>query len=119
MLPQEFIYQLKQANPIEQVMGSYVQLIRAGSLLKCQCPFHSEKTPSCVVYADTQDQHFYCFGCHAGGDVISFIRQIEGISYMDAVRMLAERAGIAVPSQGSDRREENQRMRLLLSLIHI
>ncbi|MBP0975761.1 MAG: hypothetical protein J6P20_06835, partial [Oscillospiraceae bacterium] len=51
-MPQEFIYQLKQANPIEQVMGSYVQLIRAGSLLKCQCPFHSEKTPSCVVYAD-------------------------------------------------------------------
>ena len=113
MLPQEFIYQLKQANPIEQVMGSYVQLIRAGSLLKCQCPFHSEKTPSCVVYSDTQDQHFYCFGCHAGGDVISFIRQIEGIGYMDAVRMLAERAGIAVPAQGNERKEEDQRMRLL------
>ena len=46
LLPQEFIYQLKQANPIEQVMGSYVRLIKAGSLLKCQCPFHSEKTPS-------------------------------------------------------------------------
>lgn len=113
MLPQEFIYQLKQANPIEQVMGSYVQLIRAGSLLKCQCPFHSEKTPSCVVYADTQDQHFYCFGCHAGGDVISFIRQIEGIGYMDAIRMLAERAGIAVPAQGNRYNTENQRMRLL------
>lgn len=113
MLPQEFIYQLKQANPIEQVMGSYVQLIRAGSLLKCNCPFHSEKTPSCVVYADTQDPHFYCFGCHAGGDVISFIRQIEGIGYMDAVRMLAERAGMAVPSQSQDNREENMRMRLL------
>ncbi|MBR3045494.1 MAG: DNA primase [Oscillospiraceae bacterium] len=113
MLPQEFIYQLKQANPIEQVMGSYVQLIRAGSLLKCNCPFHSEKTPSCVVYADTQDPHFYCFGCHAGGDVISFIRQIEGIGYMDAVRMLAERAGMTVPSQSQDNREENLRMRLL------
>ena len=113
MLPQEFIYQLKQANPIEQVMGSYVQLIRAGSLLKCNCPFHSEKTPSCVVYADTQDPHFYCFGCHAGGDVISFIRQIEGIGYMDAVRMLAERAGMTVPSQSQDNREENMRMRLL------
>ena len=113
MLPQEFIYQLKQANPIEQVMGSYVQLVRAGSLLKCLCPFHSEKSPSCVVYADTQDPHFYCFGCHAGGDVISFIRQIEGIGYMDAVRMLAERAGLTVPAQGNDRREENQRMRLL------
>lgn len=113
MLPQEFIYQLKQANPIELVMGSYVQLIRAGSLLKCNCPFHSEKTPSCVVYADTQDPHFYCFGCHAGGDVISFIRQIEGIGYMDAVRMLAERAGMTVPSQSQDNREENMRMRLL------
>lgn len=113
MLPQEFIYQLKQANPIEQVMGSYVQLIRTGSLLKCNCPFHSEKTPSCVVYADTQDPHFYCFGCHAGGDVISFIRQIEGIGYMDAVRMLAERAGMTVPSQSQDNREDNMRMRLL------
>ena len=113
MLPQEFIYQLKQANPIEQVMGSYVHLVRAGSLLKCQCPFHSEKTPSCVVYADTQDPHFYCFGCHAGGDVISFIRQIEGLSYMEAVRMLADRAGLTVPVQSGDRREENLRMRLL------
>ncbi|MBR4199864.1 MAG: DNA primase [Oscillospiraceae bacterium] len=112
-MPQEFIYQLKQANPIEQVMGSYVHLVRAGSLLKCQCPFHSEKTPSCVVYADTQDPHFYCFGCHAGGDVISFIRQIEGLSYMEAVRMLADRAGLTVPVQSGDRREENLRMRLL------
>lgn len=113
MLPQEFLYQLKQANPIEQVMGSYVQLIRAGSLLKCQCPFHSEKTPSCVVYADTQDPHFYCFGCHAGGDVITFIMKMEGLQYMDAVRMLAERAGIAVPEQEGDHVEANLRMRLL------
>lgn len=113
LLPQEFIYQLKQANPIEDVMGSYVHLVRAGSLLKCQCPFHSEKTPSCVVYADTQDPHFYCFGCHAGGDVITFIRQIEGLGYMDAIRMLAERAGMTVPAQSRDNREENQRMRLL------
>lgn len=111
MLPQEFIYQLKQANPIEQVMGSYVQLIRAGSLLKCLCPFHSEKTPSCVVYP--HNDSFYCFGCHAGGDVITFIRQIEGLDYMDAVRMLAERAGMTVPSQSQDNREENMRMRLL------
>ena len=114
MLPQEFLYQLKQANPIEQVMGSYVHLIKAGSLLKCQCPFHSEKTPSCVVYADTQNPHFYCFGCHAGGDVISFLMQIEGLGYMDAVRMLAERAGMSVPAENrSDDRAERQRMRLL------
>lgn len=113
MLPQEFLYQLKQANPIDTVMGSYVRLIKAGSLLKCQCPFHSEKTPSCVVYADTQNPHFYCFGCHAGGDVITFIMQIEGLPYMDAVRMLAERAGIAVPEQERDNGESKFRMRLL------
>ena len=111
MLPQEFLYQLKQANPIEQVMGSYVRLIRAGSLLKCQCPFHSEKTPSCVVY--TQNNSFYCFGCHAGGDVITFIMKIEGLQYMDAVRMLAERAGMSVPEQETDNGEANMRMRLL------
>ncbi len=111
MLPQEFLYQLKQANPIDAVMGSYVQLIRAGSLLKCQCPFHSEKTPSCVVY--TQNNSFYCFGCHAGGDVITFIMKIEGLQYMDAVRMLAERAGMSVPEQEHDNGEANMRMRLL------
>ncbi len=113
MLPQEFLYQLKQANPIDAVMGSYVRLVRAGSLLKCQCPFHSEKTPSCVVYTDTQNPHFYCFGCHAGGDVITFIMKIEGLQYMDAVRMLAERAGMQVPEQERDNGEANMRMRLL------
>lgn len=113
MLPQEFLYQLKQANPIDAVMGSYVRLVRAGSLLKCQCPFHSEKTPSCVVYQDTQNPHFYCFGCHAGGDVITFLMKIEGLQYMDAVRMLAERAGIQVPEQERDNGEANMRMRLL------
>ena len=113
MLPQDFLYQLKNANPIESVMGSYVQLQRAGSLLKCLCPFHSEKTPSCVVYTDTQDQHFYCFGCHAGGDVITFIMQIEGLGYMDAVQMLAERAGMTVPRDERDNGESQRRTRLL------
>lgn len=111
MLPQEFLYQLKQANPIESVMGSYVHLIRAGSLLKCQCPFHSEKTPSCVVYP--HNNSFYCFGCHAGGDVITFTMQIEGLDYMSAVRMLAERAGMAMPEQEHDNGEARMRMRLL------
>ena len=111
MLPQEFLYQLKQANPIEAVMGSYVRLIRAGSLMKCLCPFHSEKTPSCVVYP--HNNSFYCFGCHAGGDVITFIMQAEGLDYMSAVKMLAERAGMALPEQEHDNGEAKMRMRLL------
>ena len=87
MLSQDFIYQLKQANPIDQVMESYVHLVRAGSLLKCQCPFHSEKTPSCFVYANTQDPHFYCFGCHEGGNVISFVMKYENITFTEAVKL--------------------------------
>lgn len=113
MLPHEFLYQLKAANPIETVMGRYVQLARAGSLLKCRCPFHSEKTPSCVVYAGTQDPHFYCFGCHAGGDVITFLMKIEGLSYMEAVESLAQNAGLPMPSQENDNGESRRRSRLL------
>ncbi|HAP79103.1 MAG TPA: DNA primase, partial [Ruminococcus sp.] len=64
----EFLYQLKSANPIETVVGSYVNLLRQGHNYVCACPFHSEKTPSCTVFTDTQS--FYCFGCGAGGDVI-------------------------------------------------
>ena len=111
MLPQEFLYQLKQANPIDAVMGSYVRLIRAGSLMKCLCPFHSEKTPSCMIYP--HNNSFYCFGCHAGGDVITFIMQMEGLDYMSAVKLLAERAGMQVPEQEQDNGEAKMRMRLL------
>ena len=113
LLPQEFLYQLKQANPIETVMSAYVQLVRAGSLLKCCCPFHSEKTPSCMVYAGTQDPHFYCFGCHAGGDVITFLMKIEGLPYMEAVERLAQNAGLPMPQQADDHGESRRRSRLL------
>lgn len=113
VLPQEFLYQLKQSNPIETIMGRYVQLVRAGSLLKCRCPFHSEKTPSCVVYAGTQDPHFYCFGCHAGGDVITFLMKIEGLSYIEAVESLAQNAGLTMPTQENDNGESRRRSRLL------
>ncbi len=112
MLPQDFLFQLKQANPIEQVMGRYAALQRAGNLLKCCCPFHSEKTPSCIVYANTQDPHFYCFGCHVGGDVITFLMKIEGVSYIEAVEMLAENAGMTVPRDDAERRKSQQRMRI-------
>ncbi len=99
-LSDEFIYQLRQSSPIEQVFESYVSIKRNGSTYKCLCPFHSEKTPSCTIYSDTQS--FYCFGCGAGGDVISFIMRIENLSYIEAVRLLSDRAGIAVPEYKSN-----------------
>lgn len=94
-LSDDFIYRLRAENPIEDVFGSYTLLRRQGSNFKCLCPFHSERTPSCTVYRDTQS--FYCFGCGAGGDVITFIKRIENLNYIEAVRFLADRAGLTVP----------------------
>ncbi len=94
----EFLYRLREANPIETVMGEYVNLIRRGRNYVCNCPFHSEKTPSCTIFLD-RDPHFYCFGCGAGGDVITFIMKVENLDFMDAVRFLAERSGMEVPEK--------------------
>lgn len=91
----EFIEALHRANPIETVMGSYVQIKKKGRNYLCSCPFHSEKTPSCTVFPDTQT--FYCFGCGAGGDVITFIMKIENLDFMEALRLLAQRSGIEMP----------------------
>lgn len=105
-LSEDFLYQLRLGNPIEDVFSSYTSLKKHGSTSKCLCPFHSEKTPSCTVYSDTQS--FYCFGCGAGGDVISFIKRIENLSYIEAVRFLAERAGISMP-ENDGRSDESAR----------
>lgn len=92
---QDFIDRLKYANRIEDVMGNYVSLKRSGSSLKCLCPFHSERTPSCTVYPETDS--FYCFGCGAGGDVVTFIMKIENLDYYEAIKLLAEKSGIPMP----------------------
>ena len=92
MIDPKTIDEIKQRNQIEDVMGSYVTLKRAGSNMLCSCPFHSEKTPSCTVFLSQQS--FYCFGCGAGGDVITFVRRIENLGYVEALEFLAKRAGI-------------------------
>lgn len=95
----EFLYRLRSANPIETVMGSYVHLIRRGRNYVCSCPFHSEKTPSCTIFTDSQS--FYCFGCGAGGDVITFTMKIENLDFMEAVKLLAQRSGLEVPERNN------------------
>ena len=109
-LSEQFLDQLKNANDIYSVMTSYVTPKRAGRDSVCLCPFHSEKTPSCHIYNDSQS--FYCFGCGAGGDVITFIRLIENLDYMEAVKFLAQRAGIPMPEETYDRTAE-EKTRLL------
>lgn len=96
MIPASVIEDLKFRNNIEDVIGAYVPLKRAGSNLKACCPFHSEKTPSFTVYTG-EGGHFYCFGCGAGGDVISFIMRIENLDYVPALHFLADRCGITLP----------------------
>ena len=103
-LPDEFLQTIRDSNEITSVMSSYISLKRAGRDNVCLCPFHSEKTPSCHIYTDTQS--FYCFGCGAGGDVITFIRLIENLDYIESVKFLAQRAGIPMPEEARDRSAE-------------
>lgn len=107
MLSDVFLDELKAACPIETVMGSYVNLIRRGRTYVCNCPFHSEKTPSCTVYPEQQS--FYCYGCGAGGDSITFIRRMENLSFMEAVEMLAKRCGLAIPEDKEEARRSEVR----------
>lgn len=94
-LPDSFLQDLKLKTDINDVISSYVTLKKRGRTYVGLCPFHNEKTPSFTVYPDTQS--FYCFGCGAGGDAVGFIKRIENLDYIDAVKSLAERAGIQMP----------------------
>ncbi len=111
MLNEAFLSELRYKCDIESVVSRYVGIKRRGKILTGICPFHLEKSPSFTVYPDTQS--FYCFGCGAGGDVITFIKKIENLEYMDAVRILAEQAGIEVPDDRSDDLTKNKRIRML------
>lgn len=109
-IPESFISQLKLSCDIESVISSYITLKRAGRHPKGLCPFHSEKTPSFTVYNDTQS--YYCFGCGAGGDVITFVKQIENVDYVEAIKILAARAGLTVPTDSADDRAGKLRQRV-------
>ena len=105
-----FIDELIARNPIEDVVGQYVSLRRAGSNLFGLCPFHGEKTASFSVAPDKG--MYYCFGCHKGGGVINFQMEIEGLSYPDAVRALAKRVGMTVPEDEQYQSRYRQQERL-------
>ncbi len=94
MIDKAIIEEILLRTDIQSLVGAYVPLKRSGSNLKGLCPFHGEKTPSFTVY--TQDNSFYCFGCGAGGDQISFTMRMENLAYVDAIKFLGKRAGITV-----------------------
>ena len=108
--PEAFLDELIARNPIEDVVSQYVNLKRSGSNLFGLCPFHGEKTPSFSVSPDKGI--YYCFGCHKGGSVVNFEMEIEGLSYPDAVRALAKRAGLEVPEDEQYQSRYRQQERL-------
>jgi DNA primase len=110
--PELFIDELLKKNDIAEVVNSYVRLAKkSGNNLFGLCPFHSEKTPSFSVSTDKQIYH--CFGCGKGGNVINFIREIENLSYVDAVHLLAKRSGLTVPDDKVSQETLSKRARLL------
>ncbi len=111
-LPEGFIEEIKYRNPIEDVISSYVTLKRAGSNHVGLCPFHNERSPSFTVFSATRG--FYCFGCGAGGDVITFVMKAENLDYMSAIEFLAKRAGLRMPeTQTNKPRSDVSRDRVL------
>lgn len=99
-LSDTFLDELRTRADIESTVSSYVSLKRKGRILTGLCPFHNEKTPSFTVYPETQS--YYCFGCGSGGDVITFIKNIENLDYIEAVRFLADKYALAMPQDGYD-----------------
>ena len=108
--PAAFLDELNARNPIEDVVGQYVSLKRSGANLFGLCPFHGEKTASFSVAPDKGI--YYCFGCHKGGNAINFQMEVEGLSYPDAVRALAKRAGMEVPEDEQYQSRYRQQERL-------
>lgn len=99
-LPDSFMDDLKFKNDIVDVVSIYVNLKRRGGNMVGLCPFHGEKTPSFNVYPKSGS--FYCFGCGAGGDVITFIRMAENLDYIESIKFLAQRSGLQVPINNED-----------------
>lgn len=113
-IPRESVEKVLEATDIVDLIGGYLQLQRAGSQFRCNCPFHNEKTPS--FYVTPSMQRYHCFGCGAGGDAISFVREYENLPFSDAVRKLAARAGVPIiehEETAEDRSKRKSRGRLL------
>lgn len=111
MIPEAFIEELLARSDIESIISDYTRLTRKGNRLTGLCPFHSEKTGSFVVYLENQS--YYCFGCGAGGGLINFIMCAENLTYLEALRYLAQKVGMAFPEDKVDDKTYRMKTRIL------
>lgn len=112
--PEELIDEIREKNRIEDVISGYVRLKKQGSNFFGLCPFHNEKSPSFSV--SPSKQIYYCFGCGAGGNVITFVMEYENYTFSEAIKMLAKRAGVKMPEELNSpevRKKESRRAKLL------
>lgn len=116
-LDPEFLQQLKSKIDLVELIGNYVPLERKGGNWWGRCPFHHEKTPSFAVNAE--DQFYHCFGCGVSGDAISFVREIESVDFIDAVKILAERAKMPLPEMNFDTEKTAEQKRKRDSVLKI
>jgi len=119
MIPDDVIASIRERIDIGVLVGEYVKLKKSGASFKGLCPFHNEKTPS--FYVHPQRGFFHCFGCQASGDVFGFLTRLEGLPFPEAVRRLAERAGIEIPDsdpqRDAERRREKEKTDRIASLL--
>ncbi len=111
------VEQIKERLSIVDVVGSYIKLTKAGSSYKALCPFHNEKSPSFNV-SPSRDG-FYCFGCNRGGDIFTFVESIEGVEFIDALKILAERAGVELKREASESRTERDKLLELMEEVTV
>lgn len=102
---------IKQRLEIAEVVGGYVKLEKSGQSLKGRCPFHNEKTPSFFVSPGRQS--YYCFGCGAKGDIFTFVQEVEGLSFKEALKTLADKAGVELKGQSLSREAKSEREEML------
>src|SRR5215831_6667212 len=111
-----FRERVRAASDIVDVIGGYLPLKRAGANFTALCPFHKEKTPSFSV--NPHKQIFYCFGCHKGGDVFTFVKEYESIDFVEAVKRLADRAKITLEYEKSEGEQQSKHVKDSLLQIH-
>jgi DNA primase len=113
-MSQSDVEKIKERLSIEEVVGSYIKVEKAGRNLKARCPFHHEKTPSFFLSPDRNT--YYCFGCHAKGDIFSFVQEFEGVEFPEALEKLADRAGITLTKKSSKENKEYARLKSIMDL---